>query len=78
MKTMTCRQLGGPCDFAMHGNTADDVIQEGERHIRERVAAGDETHRPAMEIMDSMRRDPASGMEWYRNAQDEFSKLPEE
>ena len=26
MKTMTCRQLGGPCDQPHHGDTADDVI----------------------------------------------------
>ena len=26
MKTMTCRQLGGPCDLAHRGETADDVI----------------------------------------------------
>jgi len=27
MKTMTCQQLGGPCDFSHHGMTADEVIK---------------------------------------------------
>ena len=31
MKTMTCKQLGGPCDLALHGNTADEVIKLQDR-----------------------------------------------
>ncbi len=27
MKTMTCTQMGGPCDVPFHGNTADEVIK---------------------------------------------------
>ena len=27
MKQMTCKQLGGPCDFELRGTTADDVIK---------------------------------------------------
>ena len=30
MKTMTCKQLGGPCDLAFHGNSADEVIKAEE------------------------------------------------
>ena len=26
MKTMTCKQLGGPCDLAHHGDSADEII----------------------------------------------------
>ena len=33
MKTMTCRQLGGPCDLALTGETADEVIQAQDRHL---------------------------------------------
>ena len=28
MKTMTCKQLGGPCDLALAGQTADEVIKQ--------------------------------------------------
>ncbi len=38
MKTLTCRQLGGPCDLALSGETADDVIKAQDRHLREAVA----------------------------------------
>ena len=27
MKSMTCAQLGGPCDRALNGETADTVIK---------------------------------------------------
>ena len=42
MKTMTCRQLGGPCDLAHRGATHDDVIQAQDQHLKEVVKAGDE------------------------------------
>ena len=44
MKTMTCAQMGGPCDTAFRGNSADDVIKAEDKHLKEMVSAGDETH----------------------------------
>ena len=40
MKTMTCRQLGGPCDQAHRGDSADDVIKAQDQHLKDAVAAG--------------------------------------
>ena len=37
MKTMTCKELGGPCDFALPGNTADEVIKAQDKHLKEMV-----------------------------------------
>ena len=54
MKTMTCKQLGGPCDFAHHGDTADEVIKAQDRHLREVVAAGDLAHETALKEMKGM------------------------
>ena len=51
MKTMTCKQLGGPCDFAHHGSTADDVIKAQDQHLKEMVAGGDDTHSDALKEM---------------------------
>jgi predicted small metal-binding protein len=47
MKTMTCKQLGGPCDLAHHGNTADEVIKAQDAHLKKVVASGDEAHEGA-------------------------------
>ena len=35
MKTMTCRALGGPCDLEHRGETADDVINAQDQHLKE-------------------------------------------
>lgn len=78
MKTMTCRQMGGPCDAELHGNTADEVIKAGEQHILEMVGKGDQAHRGPKKMMEDMRKNPASGMEWYQNTKDLFAKLPED
>ena len=38
MKTMTCEQLGGPCQHAHTGKNADEVIKAQDKHLREMVA----------------------------------------
>jgi predicted small metal-binding protein len=58
MKTMTCKQLGGPCDLQHHGKTADEVIKAQDRHLRETVADGDESHEDALKDMKGRWRNP--------------------
>ena len=41
MKTMTCKQLGGPCDVEHHGKDHNEVIKAQDRHLKAQVAAGD-------------------------------------
>jgi hypothetical protein len=36
MKTMTCKQLGGPCDTSFQGATADEVIKAQDKHLKKR------------------------------------------
>ena len=49
MKTMTCNQLGGPCDFPLQGKRADEVIKAQDKHLNEMVAGGDEAHEECLE-----------------------------
>jgi predicted small metal-binding protein len=78
MKTMTCRQLGGPCELALRANTADEVIKLQDKHLREIVASGDEAHQSALKEMKGRWRRPIAGMGWYRKAKRDFAALPEE
>ena len=78
MKTMTCKQLGGPCDFSHHGNTANEVIKAQDNHLKETVASGDETHKGALSEMQGRWKKPLSGMAWYRKAKRDFAALPED
>ena len=78
MKTMTCRQLGGPCDLQLQGNTADEVIKAEDRHLREIVTSGDEAHKEALKNMKDRWKHPIAGMGWYRKAKRDFAALPED
>ena len=78
MKTMTCKQLGGPCDHAHHGESADDVIKLQDQHLKDMVAAGDTAHEPALKDMQGRWKRPISGMKWYKTAKKDFAALPED
>ncbi len=78
MKTMTCAQLGGPCDFPLRGTTADEVIKAQDRHLKEVVAGGDEAHEGALKEMKGRWKHPISGMAWYKNAKRDFAARPED
>lgn len=77
MKTLTCHQLGGPCELALSGDTADDVIKAQDRHLREAVRAGDAAHEPAHEDMKGRWRHPIRSMGWYRDTKKAFAELAE-
>ena len=77
MKTMTCRQLGGPCDQPLRGDSADEVIKAQDRHLHDAVAAGDTTHEEALAAMKGRWRNPLKGMGWYKSTKREFAALPE-
>jgi len=78
MKTMTCRQLGGPCDHPLQGETADAVIKAQDRHLQETVANGDDTHASALKEMKGRWKRPISGMSWYRATKRNFADLPDD
>ena len=78
MKTMTCEQMGGPCDTAFHGETADEVIKAQDKHLKEMVASGNETHKNAHEAMQSRWKHPIKGMRWYRQTKKSFAALPDD
>ena len=77
MKTMTCKQMGGPCDTAFQGKTADEVIKAEDKHLKEVVAKGDETHKEALAMMQARWKNPIKGMGWYIQTKKAFAKLPE-
>lgn len=77
MKTMTCRQLGGPCDLDLRGATADEVIKAQDKHLKEAVAAGDAAHEGAAKAMKGRWRHPIAGMGWYKAVKRDFAALPD-
>ena len=78
MKTMTCRQLGGPCDTPFIGNSADDVINAQDKHLKEMVANGDETHKGALKMMQARWKNPLKGMGRDIKTKNDSAALPED
>lgn len=76
MKTMTCRQLGGPCELELSAESADEIIKAQDRHLREAVRKGDKEHVPAHEDMKGRWRHPMRSMGWYRDTKKAFAALP--
>jgi len=54
--------MDGPCDATFHGNTADDVIKAEDKHLKEVIASGDETHKSFLKMMQDRRKNPLKGM----------------
>jgi predicted small metal-binding protein len=75
MKTMSCKQLGGPCDLQHHGETADEVIKAQDRHLKDVVAAGDEAHKDALKDMKGRWKHPIANMSWYKQTKRDFAEL---
>ena len=78
MKTMTCKQMGGPCDFPFHENTADEVIKAQDKHLKEMVSNGDEAHKDALAQMQGRWKNPLKGMGWYMQTKKDFAALSED
>jgi predicted small metal-binding protein len=78
MKTMTCKQLGGPCDFPLRGNTADEVIKLQDAHLTQTVGSGDDTHESALKAMKGRWKRPIAGMGWYKDTKRDFAALPDD
>lgn len=76
MKTMSCRQLGGPCDLQHQGESADDVIVAQDKHLKEAVKAGDETHEQARQEMKYRWLHPKKSLGWYNDTKATFAELP--
>jgi hypothetical protein len=70
--------MGGPCDLPLHGDTANELIKAQDRHLKEMVEKGDETHESALKDMKGRWKNPISGMGWYRKMKRDFAALPED
>lgn len=78
MKTVTCKQLGGPCDTPLHAATADEIIKAQDAHLKETAARGDSSHESARREMKARWRKPLSAMRWYKQAKSDFAVLPDD
>lgn len=77
---MTCKQLYGPCEVLIHGETAEEMIENSQKHAMEMVAKGDKVHIEAMEAMRNQHAnmEPEAVKQWMEKFQKEFDVQPED
>lgn len=77
MKTMTCSQLGGPCNKKFHGDTFEELAKSCRRHCMEMLQKGDEDHLYAINEMSLIKDNPKEIKKWLQTKKNEFDGLPE-
>lgn len=74
---MTCKQMGGPCDTAIHGATSMEMINNGTAHVNE-MAEKDEGHKAAQEMMKQAQTNPELAKQWGDKFEKDFAALPDD
>lgn len=72
---MTCKQMGGACDAVIKGNTAEEMVDNGGKHLMQSADPGDVN---ARKMMEDMQTDPVAQKQWMEDFQRKFAELPEE
>ena len=75
MKSMTCKEMGGPCDTKISGNTADELMKSGSDHIG---SMDDDGHKKAVTMMEDMKNKPEEAKTWDNDFKAKFDALPED
>lgn len=57
--------------------SADEIIQAQDQHLKDLVKAGDDVHVPARADMKGRWRHPKKSMSWYTDVKKRFAALPE-
>ncbi len=76
VRSMTCSQLGGPCNVRVYATTADGVIKAQYHHLKEAVLHQDAAHQDALMVMKRRWLHPISGMSWYCAIKRRFPDMP--
>jgi hypothetical protein len=58
-------------------DSADEVIKAEDKHLRDAVASGDDSHEDELKAMKGRWENPIKGMGWYKQVKKDFAALPE-
>lgn len=74
MKSMTCNQLGGACEFVFSAETFEEISAQSQQHGKEMFGANDAPHIEAMgKMMELMKSDECDS--WMAARKAEFEAL---
>jgi len=72
MKKMTCKQLGGACDFEFKANTFNEIAELSKQHGLEMFQKGDPQHIDAMDKMKKLMQSPEDMQAWFAGKKKDF------
>ncbi len=75
MKKLTCRDLGGPCDKEITGNSFDEMGNNCKTHVMEQINNGDESHKIAAGKMKDAT--PEQQKAWMAEFEKKYKEAPE-
>jgi hypothetical protein len=78
MKTMTCYQLAGACNYEFHANTFEEMSELSRKHAMEMVKKGDVEHGKKMNEMMDLMKNPEEVNNWFAKVRKEFENLPDD
>lgn len=75
MKTLTCKDLGGPCDHEITGGSFEEVGNNCKAHVMEQINNGDEAHKAAVEKMKNATPEEQQAM--FAEYEKRYNEAPE-
>ena len=75
MKTLTCKDLGGPCDTEITGGSFEEIGQKSHAHVMEKINAGDDVHQAAADQMKNASPEEQKAM--MADFQKKYNEAPE-
>jgi len=80
MKTMTCKQLGGPqtCNKKFHAETFEEIAEMSKQHGVDMFQQKDKAHLEAMGKMKELMQKPEAMKQWFDGKKKEFDALPKD
>jgi predicted small metal-binding protein len=69
MKTLTCKEMGGPCDTPISAETKEEMMSAGMAHLK--------SEHPEMAAdIEAMPKDDPKMMEWGKMFEEAWEKAP--
>lgn len=73
MKKITCKEMGGVCDTAITGETAEELMKNGKQHVHDVAEGGDEDHKAVVERMKAISEEDYA--KWSEDMVQKFDTL---
>ncbi len=75
MKTLTCKELGGPCDAAISGNSFEEMGSNCKAHVMQQMMSGDAAHKQA--VQDMMSKSAEEQQAQYADFEKKYNAAPD-